>query len=85
MERSTLRGVCCFATSHNAFLVNTGNPSVTIGYDVDRVEAEHEHWRTFGDAARNRYLVGGAHLPFPGLGHVRDNGDGSYAFVPLSE
>lgn len=65
--------------------VQFADPSVTIGYDVDRVEAEQEHWRTFADAARKRYMVGGAHLPFPGLGHVRDNGDGSYAFVPLSE
>ncbi|PDT08842.1 MBL fold metallo-hydrolase [Rhizobium sp. M1] len=58
------------------------DPTVTIGYDVDPVEAEQEHWLVFDDAARNRYMVGGAHLPFPGLGHVRNNGDRTYAYVP---
>jgi glyoxylase-like metal-dependent hydrolase (beta-lactamase superfamily II) len=64
--------------------VQFGDPTVTIAYDVDRVEAEQEHWRVFDDAAKNRYMIGGAHLPFPGLGHVRNNGDKTYAFVPLN-
>jgi glyoxylase-like metal-dependent hydrolase (beta-lactamase superfamily II) len=64
--------------------VQFADPTVTIAYDVDRVEAEQEHWRVFDDAAKNRYMIGGAHLPFPGLGHVRNNGDKTYAFVPLN-
>lgn len=60
------------------------DPAVTIGYDVDSAEAEQEHWRVFDDAAKDRYLIGGAHLPFPGLGHVRNNGDKTYTFVSLS-
>lgn len=64
--------------------VQFADPSVTIGYDVNRAEAEQEHWRVFDDVAKNRYMIGGAHLPFPGLGHVRNNGDRSYAFVPLT-
>lgn len=64
--------------------VQFADPTVTIGYDVDRAEAEQEHWRVFGDAARGRYMVGGAHLPFPGLGHVRISGDRSFAFVPVT-
>ncbi|AVA26243.1 MBL fold metallo-hydrolase [Rhizobium sp. LEGMi198b] len=64
--------------------VQFADPTVTIGYDVDRTQAEQEHWRVFDDAARSRCMIGGAHLPFPGLGHVRDNGDKTYAYVPLS-
>jgi glyoxylase-like metal-dependent hydrolase (beta-lactamase superfamily II) len=64
--------------------VQFADPTVTVAYDVDRAEAEQEHWRVFDDAARNRYMIGGAHLPFPGLGHVRNNGDKTYAFVPLN-
>jgi glyoxylase-like metal-dependent hydrolase (beta-lactamase superfamily II) len=64
--------------------VQFADPTVTIAYDVDPVEAEQEHWRVFDDAAKNRYMIGGAHLPFPGLGHVRNNGDNTYAFVPLN-
>jgi glyoxylase-like metal-dependent hydrolase (beta-lactamase superfamily II) len=64
--------------------VQFADPTVTIAYDVDPVEAEQEHWRLFDDAAKNRYMIGGAHLPFPGLGHVRSNGDNTYAYVPLN-
>lgn len=64
--------------------VQFADPTVTIAYDVDRAEAEQEHWRIFDDTAKNRYMIGGAHLPFPGLGHVRNNGDKTYAFVPLN-
>lgn len=64
--------------------VQFADPTVTIGYDADQAEAEREHWRVFDDAASNRYMIGGAHLPFPGLGHVRDNGDKTYAYVPLN-
>ena len=64
--------------------VQFANPDVTIGYDVNRMEAEQEHWRVFADAVQNRYMIGGAHLPFPGLGHVRSIGEKSYAFVPLT-
>lgn len=58
--------------------------SVTIGYDADRAEVEQEHFRVFDDVAKDRHLIGGAHLPFPGLGHVRTNGKKSYAFVPFT-
>lgn len=64
--------------------VQFSDPSVTIGYDADKAEAEQEHFRVFDDVAKNRHLIGGAHLPFPGLGHVRTNGEKSYAFVPFA-
>lgn len=60
------------------------DPSVTIGFDVDAGEAEHVHEFVFADAAANGYLVGGAHISFPGLGHVRRDGEGTYTFVPLN-
>jgi len=59
-------------------------PTVTIGYDVDAAAAEREHWRQFADAADNGYLIGGAHVPFPGLGHVRRDGETVYTYVPLT-
>ncbi|WP_193393631.1 hypothetical protein [Rhizobium ecuadorense] len=64
--------------------VQFADPTVTIGYDVDQAEAERENWRVFDDAARNRNMIGGAYLPFPGLGHVRDSGDKTCAYVPLN-
>ncbi|MGR9167334.1 MBL fold metallo-hydrolase (plasmid) [Rhizobium leguminosarum] len=62
--------------------VQFADPRVTIGYDIDQVEAEQEHWRVFENAAKNRYMIGGAHLPFPGLGHV-SNEDKTYSFIAL--
>jgi glyoxylase-like metal-dependent hydrolase (beta-lactamase superfamily II) len=64
--------------------VQFDNPAVTIGYDVDVASAEREHWRQFADAASGGYLIGGAHIPFPGLGHVRRDDERIYTYVPLN-
>ena len=64
--------------------VQFDNPAVTIGYDVDGAAAQREHWRQFADAADDGYLIGGAHIPFPGLGHVRRDGEKAYTYVPPS-
>jgi glyoxylase-like metal-dependent hydrolase (beta-lactamase superfamily II) len=60
------------------------HPSVTIGYDVDAAEAEREHLLQFAKAAQNGYLIGGAHISFPGLGHIRRDGERTYTYVPLN-
>jgi glyoxylase-like metal-dependent hydrolase (beta-lactamase superfamily II) len=59
-------------------------PSVTIAYDVNSAEAEHTRELAFADAAKNGYLIGDAHMSFPGIGHVRSNGKQAYTFVPLN-
>jgi hypothetical protein len=38
----------------------------------------------FGEAAQNGYLIGGAHISFPGLGHIRRDGERTYTYVPLN-
>jgi glyoxylase-like metal-dependent hydrolase (beta-lactamase superfamily II) len=47
------------------------DPTVTIDYDVNPEQAIVSRQRAFTDAAERGYLVGGAHLGFPGLGRVR--------------
>ncbi|HEV8722425.1 MAG TPA: hypothetical protein VGW77_17550 [Candidatus Binatia bacterium] len=37
----------------------------------------------FAEAAREGYLVAGAHIQFPGLGHVRADGKG-YVWIPAN-
>ncbi|WP_095199249.1 MBL fold metallo-hydrolase [Mesorhizobium carmichaelinearum] len=59
------------------------DPSVTIQYDGDASEAEHVHELAFADAAQKGYIVGGAHISFPGLGRVRRDADNAYTYVPL--
>jgi hypothetical protein len=39
--------------------------------------------QAFAEAAEHGYWVGSAHLSFPGLGHVRAEGNG-YAWVPVN-
>jgi glyoxylase-like metal-dependent hydrolase (beta-lactamase superfamily II) len=61
--------------------VQFGDPSVTIEYDVDPEQAIASRRLALGAAAQAGYLIGGAHLSFPGLGHVRIE-QGRYTWVP---
>ncbi|KAB8335469.1 MBL fold metallo-hydrolase [Scytonema tolypothrichoides VB-61278] len=57
-------------------------PEITIVYDVDPNAAAVQRAKQFADAEKSRRLVAGAHLPFPGVGHIRAEGKG-YAWVPV--
>ncbi len=57
-------------------------PEITIEFDVDNARAVETRTRLFNEAARDRLWIGGAHLPFPGLGHVRQE-DKGFAWVPV--
>jgi glyoxylase-like metal-dependent hydrolase (beta-lactamase superfamily II) len=58
-------------------------PSVTIQFDTDSKAAAVQRKRAFAEAAKQGYMVGSAHLSFPGLGHLRTECKG-YAFVPVN-
>ena len=57
-------------------------PQVTIAFDVDSKLAAVQRKKAYIEAAKERYLIGSAHLPFPGLGHLRTAGKG-YEWVPV--
>ncbi len=59
------------------------DPSVTIAFDVDQRAAREQRRKAFADAARGRDWIAAAHLPFPGIGHIRPEGKG-YAYVPAN-
>jgi glyoxylase-like metal-dependent hydrolase (beta-lactamase superfamily II) len=63
--------------------VQFANPAVTIGFDSDAKEAAAARKQEFADAAQQRYMIAGAHLPFPGLGHIRNDGK-AYTWVPVN-
>lgn len=52
------------------------DPSVTIRFDTDSVKAAAERKKIFAAAAAHGYWVAGAHLSFPGIGHLRAAGPG---------
>jgi glyoxylase-like metal-dependent hydrolase (beta-lactamase superfamily II) len=59
------------------------NPAVTIKFDTDSNAAAVQRKKGFADAAKGGYWVAAAHLPFPGVGHLRSEGSG-YVFVPAN-
>jgi len=61
--------------------VQFANPAITIKFDTDSAAARTQRLRIFREAAVNREWIAAAHLPFPGIGHVRAEGKG-YAYVP---
>ena len=60
------------------------DPAVTIQFDSDSDAARKQRQQAYEDAARNGWMVGAAHLSFPGLGRLRSNGGAGYVFVPVN-
>ena len=59
------------------------NPAICAVYDMDRGEAVAVRRKVLEEAAENREIIAGGHLPYPGIGTVRKNADGSMEFLPL--
>jgi len=59
------------------------NPKASVEYDTDAAEAQRSRRYAFELAAKKHYLVGAAHIAFPGLGHIRANGT-TYDWVPVN-
>lgn len=62
--------------------VQFARPQVAIEFDNDRKAAVATRKQIFARAAKEKLLVGGMHLPFPGIGHVRKESKG-YSWVPV--
>ena len=52
------------------------NPKIAFEYDFDQKEAVATREIILAQAAKKQWLIGGAHIPFPGLGYVRTQGTG---------
>jgi len=59
------------------------DPSVTIKFDSDSKAAAVQRKKAYAEAAKEGYLVAGAHLSFPAIGRIRAEGKG-YVWVPLN-
>lgn len=59
------------------------NPAITLKFDTDTKAALAQRLRIFREAAHNGEWIGAAHMPFPGLGHIRAEGKG-FAWVPAN-
>jgi glyoxylase-like metal-dependent hydrolase (beta-lactamase superfamily II) len=62
--------------------VQFADPSLADGYDKDAAAGVAQRKKIFAEAAEHRYWVAGAHLSFPGIGHLRAAGAGAgYTYV----
>lgn len=62
--------------------VQFSHPEVTIDYDSDQPTARAARLALFDRLAKEGWSFGGAHMPFPGIGHVRKDGN-AFAYVPV--
>lgn len=63
--------------------VQLPDPSVTIVFDVASKAAATQRKKALAEAAKDGYLIGAAHISFPGIGRVRADGKG-YTWVPVN-
>ncbi|AHK47347.1 metallo-beta-lactamase family protein (plasmid) [Ensifer adhaerens OV14] len=67
----------------HVFQVQFPDPAVTVAYDSDARGAFAERMAIFSDAAQKGYLIGAAHISFPGVGHIQAR-DGRFYWVPAN-
>ncbi|WP_245502965.1 MBL fold metallo-hydrolase [Rhizobium ruizarguesonis] len=63
---------------HAAF--QFAHPEWGPAFDVDAIQASASRKRAFDQAAYDRILLAGMHLPFPGFGHIASE-NGKYRYV----
>ena len=84
---------CYMVSSGNAKLLLLGDsmhvapvqfprPEITVAFDSSQDAARAWRKQLFEMAAKEKFLIGAVHLPFPGIGRLRASGTG-YAFDPL--
>jgi len=67
----------------HAAAVQFPEPSVTIKFDTDSKAAAAQRKAQYADAAKRGHWVAAAHLPFPGIGHLRADATG-YDWIPAN-
>ena len=63
--------------------VQFDKPLVTISFDTDSKTAVKQRTKTFNAVSKSSAIAAGAHLAFPGLGHIRRHRT-SYEWIPLN-
>jgi len=66
---------------HNA-AIQFPQPERALVFDTDQAMAIASRKAVYDMVANDRLMIAGAHLPFPGLGHVAKTSSG-YAYVPV--
>lgn len=67
----------------HSLAVQFPRPDVAFEYDTDKKQAVTVREALFKSAAQRKVLVAGMHLPFPGIGRIRADGNNAYTWVPV--
>jgi glyoxylase-like metal-dependent hydrolase (beta-lactamase superfamily II) len=59
------------------------DPNATLAFDSDQKSAQVERLKLFADAAKQGYLLGAAHISFPGMFYLHSQGKG-YEVQPVN-
>lgn len=63
--------------------IQFARPDLPTVFDADQTKGAEQRGRIFRLASEKNYWVAGAHLPFPGIGHIRRD-RGRYRWAPVS-
>ncbi|SER79823.1 Glyoxylase, beta-lactamase superfamily II [Vreelandella subterranea] len=66
----------------HSYGVQFDDPTVAIEFDSDPEQAIETRQAVLEEAVNGKHWVAGAHMPFPGIGHVIEDGDG-YQWLPI--
>ena len=58
-------------------------PAPTVTFDVDGKQAAASRKTLFDRLADSKTFVAGMHIPFPGIGHLRSDGNNAYTWTPV--
>lgn len=58
-------------------------PAIAIAYDLKPEDAVSVRKKAFSDFAGDRQLIAAPHLQFPGVGHVRSEGNDTFSWHPM--
>jgi glyoxylase-like metal-dependent hydrolase (beta-lactamase superfamily II) len=63
--------------------IQFGRPDVTMSFDSNGKRSAMERVHAFDAAAKGGYLIGAAHMQFPGIGHIVKDGK-HYRWIPVN-
>jgi glyoxylase-like metal-dependent hydrolase (beta-lactamase superfamily II) len=66
----------------HASFVQFQSPDITVLFDANTRTAEESRRTLFEKAASNKWMIAGAHLPFPGIGYIQFD-EGFYSWHAL--
>ncbi|WP_312970975.1 MBL fold metallo-hydrolase [Acinetobacter gerneri] len=67
---------------HNAE-VQLSRANITIKFDVNEKAAAAQRIKQLQEISQSKTVIAGSHLPFPGIGQIRKEQNGSYIFIPV--